>query len=52
MFGSGRQKLADNATMNDANDVIHLWRKSSLTCSSDAVHIHAQFGRFWGNLTP
>jgi len=24
MFGSGRQKLADNATMNDANDVIHL----------------------------
>jgi len=34
MFGSGRRKLVDNAAMNDANDVILLWRQSSLHWSA------------------
>jgi len=35
MFGSGRQKLVDNAAMNDADDVILQWRQSSLRRSWD-----------------
>jgi len=38
-FGSGRRKLVDNAyaaTLQRANDVILLWRQSSLTRSWDA----------------
>jgi len=35
-FGCDHRKLVGNAATNDANDVIFLWRQSSLTCSSDA----------------
>ena len=56
-FGSDRQKLVDNAyaaTLQRTNDVILLWRQSSLTRSWDARQsiLTPNFDGFGGYLTP